>query len=50
VLVATVHSASHTPPPPKVVFKVPPEQQHPEVAALLHGKKRQMWVMVQVSG
>lgn len=33
----------------QVVFKLPPELQAPEAAELLHGKKRQMWVMVQVS-
>lgn len=31
----------------QVVFKVPEEQQAPEVTELLAGKKRQMWVMIQ---
>ncbi len=33
----------------RVVFKMPEGQQAPEAAAMLAGKKRQMWVMIQVS-
>jgi len=32
----------------RVVFRVPPEEQAEAAAALLEGKKRQMWVMIQV--